>query len=181
MREMIGLLLCCVIMGVGANAALPKKDTAPYQPEVYKALRDLEDKNIAQDTRLIALEQLPYTRTIRAEYDVAVQGGAIGLHGLGAALPAKAVITRSWYQVGTQFVDAGSGTVGVYCEDAGNILAATDITGQSAGSLTDGQSTGTVASMVSGIGSNCEITAVVAGAAQTAGKLVVFVTYVVGL
>lgn len=181
MREIIGLVLCCLIMGVGANAALPKKDTAPFIPEVYKALRDLEDKNTGQDARLIALEQLPYSRTLRAEYDVALQGGAIGLHGLGISLPAKAIIKKSWYQIGTQFVDAGTGTVGLYCEDVGNIKAASDITGVSAGTITDGVSTGSAATMVSGIGANCEVLAVVAGAAQTSGKLVVFVEYVVGL
>ena len=164
-----------------AVAAISKKDTAPFIPEVYKAIRDLEDKDLAHDARLIALEQLPYSSTLRAEYDVAVQGGGIGLHGLGKALPAKAIIKRSWYQIGTQFVDAGSGTVGVYCEDAGNVFAATDITGKTAGTITDGVSTGSAASMVSGIGANCELTAVVAGAAQSAGKLVVFVEYVVGL
>lgn len=168
-------------LAFAADAAVNKKDTSPFIPEVYKALRDLEDKNIAQDARIVSLEQLPIATTIRAEYDVAVHGGSIGLHGLGKALPAKAIITRSWYQVGTQFADAGSGTVGFYCEDAGNILAAADITAQTAGSLHDGVSTGTLASMVPGIGANCELTAVVAGAAQTAGKLVIFVSYVQGL
>ena len=175
------IVLFCFGTALGVDASIPKKDTAPFIPEVYKALRDLEDKNTGQDARLQSLEQLPYSSTLRAEYDVAVQGGGIGLHGLGKALPAKASIKRSWYQIGTQFVDAGSGTVGVYCEDAGNVFAATDITGKTAGTITDGVSTGSAASMVSGIGANCELTAVVAGAAQSAGKLVVFVEYVVGL
>ena len=178
MKAFITLILG-LTLALGVNAAIPQKDTAPFIPEVYKALRDLEDKNTGQDSRLITLEAVP--RTIRAVYDVALHGGGIGPHSLGVALPAKAIIKRSWYQIGTQFVDAGSGTVAISCEDANNILTATDITGQAALSLHDGQSTGSLASMVQGIAANCEVTATVAGAAQSAGRLVMFVEYELGL
>lgn len=182
MSDYMKAILTLVIgltLALGVNAAIPKKDTAPFIPEVYKAIRDLEDKDSLTEARVITLERLP--RTVRGVYDVAVNGGGIGPHSLSVALPAKAIIKRSWYQIGTQFTDSGSGTVAISCEDAGNILPATDITGQAAGTLHDGASTGSLATMVQGIASNCDLVATVAGAAQTAGRLVVFVEYELGL
>ena len=92
-----------------AFAAISKKDMVPFMPEVYKAIRDLEDADTSSDARILALEQVPVARTLRVEYDVALHGGTIGVHSLGKALPAKAIIKKSFYQIGTQFVDAGSG------------------------------------------------------------------------
>lgn len=166
-----------LLVAITVNAAIGRKDTAPFIPEVYKAIRELEDADTAYGTRITALEQIPVARTMRAEYDVALHGGTIGAHSLGVALPAGAIIKRSFYQIGTQFVDAGAGTVALSCEDADNIVAAADITGKTVGSLTIGASDGAIANMKTGIAANCEITATVAGAAQTAGKLVVFVEY----
>lgn len=191
-RTIVLTTIGAFLTGGLALAAVSKRDTAPYQPEVYKALRDLETQTDSQDTRLTSIEAspalVPYgtagvkaQRVARAEYDVLLQGGTIGPHGLGVSLPAGAIVTRSYLQIGTQFVDAGAGSVALQCEDANNILTATDITALTATTLRDGQSTGSLATMVQGIAANCELTAVVAGSAQTAGKLVVFVEYVVGL
>lgn len=172
--------LICLGMTLEVGAQISKKDTAPFIPEVYKAIRDLEDKNTGQDARLVALEQIPYAKVLRAEYDVAIQGGGIGSHGLGIALPAKSIVKRTWFQIGTQFVDAGAGLVSFGCGSL-NLKSSSDITGITAGTVTDGFSTGSAATMTSGNATNCEVMAVVAGAAQTAGKLVLFVEFVQGL
>jgi hypothetical protein len=118
-------------------------------------------------------------RVARATYDVATDLGTVAAHPLGVTLPAKAVITRSYIYIVTQFVDAGAGTVALHCEDANNIKTATDITGSGDGSFIEGASDGAAANFKSGIAAACEITATVATAAQTAGKLVVFVEYIV--
>jgi hypothetical protein len=112
-------------------------------------------------------------------YDTATDGGSVGAHTLGVTLPAKAVITRSYFKIITQFVDSGSGTVALSCEDANNIKTATDITGSSANAFVEGQSTGAASAFVRGIAAACEITATVATAAQDAGKLIGWVEYVV--
>lgn len=122
-------------------------------------------------------------RIIRATYDVAVDGGTIAAHGLGVTIPANAIIVRSWFYTVTQFVDAGSGTVAIHCETANNIFSAADITGNADGVLVDGVQQafatfdGTGAAGI--LGAACEPTATVATAAQTAGKLVLFIEYMV--
>lgn len=117
-------------------------------------------------------------RVARAVYDVSLHGGSIAAHGLGVSLPKKAIILRDWFVVDTQFTDGGTGTVALSCEDANNIKTATDITGSSAGAFVEGASTGAASAFVDSIAEGCEITATVAGAAQSTGKLTVFVEYV---
>jgi hypothetical protein len=118
-------------------------------------------------------------KTVKFTYSVATNGGGIGAHLLQAKLPAKAVITRSYLRIDTQFVDGGTGTVALSCEDANNIKTATDITGSSAGAFIEGQSTGAASAFSSSIAAECQVTATVAGAAQTDGKLTGWVEYVV--
>jgi len=122
-------------------------------------------------------------RIARATYDVAVDGGAAAAYGLGITIPANAIMVRSWFYTVTQFVDAGSGTVALSCETANNIFSAADITGNADGVLVDGVQQafatfdGTGAAGI--LGSACELTATVATAAQTAGKLILFVEYLI--
>lgn len=119
-------------------------------------------------------------RVARVTYDVAVDGGGIGAADLGVDLPANALIQRSWFYVVTQFTDGGSGTVALHCEDANNIFTAADITGNADGSFVSGNQTGEASTMTGAIASACDVTATVATATQTAGKLIVFIEYVVG-
>jgi len=121
-------------------------------------------------------------RTARATYDVAIDGGTAAAHGLGVTIPANAIIVRSWFYTVTQFVDAGSGTVALSCETANNIFSAADITGNADGTLVDGVQQAFATFDGSGaagvLGSACELTATVATAAQTAGKLILYVDYI---
>lgn len=119
-------------------------------------------------------------KTIKVVYDVTANTtlGETGTHGTGKYLPANAIITRSWIYINTLFVDSGSGTVAIQCEDANNILSAFDMTTRAAGLLMDGVSTGTTGSMTKSIAAPCEIKVVVATAAQTAGKMTFYVEYV---
>lgn len=129
------------------------------------------------DTLAQSAEGLHLKRIARVTYDVASDLGTIGAHLLGVSLPAKALIQRSYYYVVTQFVDGGAGTVALHCEDANNILTAEDVTGQAAASIQEGNQDGTAANMTAAVASACEVTATVAGAEQTAGKLILFIEY----
>ena len=120
-------------------------------------------------------------KLVRFMYDGATDGYTSSAKGLGVFLPANAVITRSYFKVITQFVDSGTTTIALSCEDANNIKTATDITGSAANAFVEGASTGTAETFVRGIGARCEITATPAGAAThllQAGKLVGWVEYI---
>lgn len=120
-------------------------------------------------------------KTVRYIYNVPTHLGTVAAHGLGVFLPANAVITRSYFKIITVFTSgaSGGGTVALHCEDANNIKTATDISGQSANAFVEGAETGAASAFVRAIAAPCEITATVAGTAQTAGKLVGWLNYVV--
>lgn len=175
------------------------EDSTPFAPEVFSRFKtnestvtsltstvatirtdlDAARPGTSASAAVYAAEGVFEKRIARAVYDVAVDLGTVASHGLGVSLPAKAMITHAYAYVVTQFTDAGAGTVALTCEDAGNIFAAQDITGITAGSKITTTATGSAATMVAAINAACELTATVAGAAQTAGKLILFVEYVV--
>ena len=125
-------------------------------------------------------EGLHVKRVARAVWDYAVDGGTVAAHATGVILPANALIIRSYIYVVTQIVDAGSGTMAISCEDANNIKTATDLTGSAAGAFIEGAQTGAISAATGAIAAACDITFTIATAAATAGKLIVFVEYVVG-
>lgn len=114
------------------------------------------------------------------KYSVAKHGGAVGAHNLGVKLPAKAIITRSYLQIGQQFAAAStSATIALHCETANNIKTATDLSAEVAGALVEGASTG-AASAFKAITNECEIKATVATLPFTAGAIKGWVEYVIG-
>lgn len=121
-------------------------------------------------------------KQVRFQYNVATDGGSVAARGLGVYLPSSAIISRSYIQILTPFTSgaSGGGTVALSCEDANNIKTATDLTGASAGDLVEGQSTGATSAFVKNIAGPCEITATVASTAQTAGKLLGWIEYIIG-
>lgn len=151
----------------------------PFKTKTMQKLWRLED--IGANSDYATKEGQFQIRVAKVDYNVLTDGGTIATRGLGVFLPAKAMIKQVWFRINTQFVDGGVGTVALQCEDAGNLFTATDITGSAIGTITAGAATGTAATMVSSIAATCEIQAVVAGAAQTAGNLTMWVEYVVHL
>lgn len=175
------VLICALVFSLGAHALPPQIDKmfSPFNEKVKQKLYKLEDVTATSD--YATKEGHFQIRVAKAIYDTEVDGGTAGAKGLGVFLPAKAIIKQSWFYTDTQFVDAGSGTVALSCEDANNIYSAADVTGIAVGTTTSGVSTGTAATMVKGIAAACEITATVATATQSAGKMTIFVEYVVSL
>lgn len=121
-------------------------------------------------------------KVAKASFSFADGDLAVGAHSLGVALPAKALIIRSWIRVITQLSDTGTCTLAISCEDANNIKTATDITGSAANAIVEGQSTGAGSAFIQSIASACNITATVADGGSCVpigGAGEVYVMYVV--
>lgn len=131
--------------------------------------------------KVYTADGLHAARLARAEFDFADGDLDVGAHSLGQALPAKAVIIRSYIFVETQLADTGTCTLAIHCEDANNIKTATDITGTASLGFVEGESTGAASAFKGGIASACNITATVADGGScvpSAGKGTVYVHYV---
>lgn len=188
--KFLSYILAVVLVSVTVFAALP----------AHRRVKNLESNigttsgasagvsNIAAGA-VVETDLIPQTadglhaqRVARATFTFADGDLAVGAHGLGVTLPAKAIITRSYIHVTTQLVDSGTCTLAISCEDANNIKTATDITGSAADALIEGQSTGAISAAVKAIAAACEITATVADGGScvpSAGAGVVFVEYVI--
>ncbi len=120
-------------------------------------------------------------RTMVATYDFSVQGGAIGsvnlkdLNGVDAKLPESAIIWHSLIDVITAPTSGGSATIAFSAQSAGDIKAA----------LAYGSYSGIVAGIPTGSAANAikltadrTLSATIATAALTAGKINVIIQYV---
>jgi len=116
-------------------------------------------------------------RVAKANLDCGVSSCVAGTVSMVTTLPANAVIFQTFWRTETQFVDGGAGTVAFHCEDADNLFAAADITGNADGSFVAGVQLGTIATMTGAIAAQCIITATIAVAEQTAGVLSLYVLY----
>lgn len=133
-----------------------------------------------------------------ATYDVTGgDSGAIGAHGLGVHIPDNAIITRAWVDVVTTFADGAtdSATIALSVQAADDLVAAIAISnatnvwdagvrGTKAGAFAlDGNALTQIAMGAAQAGAMIkttairEITATVATAALTAGKMHVYVEY----
>lgn len=112
-----------------------------------------------------------------------------GVQGLGVTLPAGALITDSYlYVVTAPTHSTPVARVGFQCEDSNNILAQTDLQGKAAGSIIAGIQRGVGASTfaggpsgqgaVAGIALPCEVSASISTNAYDAGKVILFLEYV---
>lgn len=135
------------------------------------------------------VDGLQAKRIVRATFDPSANAGerTIGAHGLGVTLPDNAIIVRSWYEVVTTFTsatDAATIALGVPTDGSGaGIKAAVAISNGAnpydAGNV-EGIQTGTAANFHTKLTAARELTATVAVEALTAGKLILFVEYVIG-
>lgn len=119
---------------------------------------------------------------LRATYDFAVQGGAIGTvnlkdsDGNDATLPIGAIITQVYIDEVTNVTSGGSATIAFGANTTTDLIGATAIA--SFTGIIAGTPTGTAATMVK-LTAARTLTATIGTAAVTAGKLNVFVEYVV--
>lgn len=118
---------------------------------------------------------------VHATYDESVDGGGtVGTDiDLGVGLPSKAIITRAYYYVSTALNSVGTpNDVSVYCEDANNIITATNYTSNGTAGFHDGVESGAASAMKEGISAACNLKLKVATHSLTAGKMDIWVNYV---
>ena len=102
----------------------------------------------------------------------------------GPKLPANSKIVDGFIYFKNQFVDNGSGTIALFCEDANNIFTAADVAGHAAGSVIALNQNTDILYKNSFINITnaepCQVNAVVGGTAvTTGGSLILFIDVVV--
>ena len=121
---------------------------------------------------------LQIMRIAAATWDFATDGGATETPiNMGVTIPANSLINFCYFYTVTQVVDSGSGTGALHCEDANNLFAAADVTGNADGSVILGIPQNGAANMVKAIASDCNLTWTIATAPATAGKLNFYCQY----
>lgn len=128
-------------------------------------------------------------RVARVEYDAGkTTMGAVGTYDLGVTLPDRALVTRSWYEIVRQFASlSNTGRLFVGCGNGeSTIVPIANLNGSSIGTVANGRQAGVSANINSDVlkvtgsaGVGCSLRATTAFNAHTAGKLVLFVEYVV--
>lgn len=131
---------------------------------------------------------MPYTggypggalKVVRARYDFAVDGGAVGDIDLGGNIPANSVILGGFVEVDTAITSGGSATVAVKVEGANDIVNAAAVSG-APWSTTGRKSVIPVFTGATTVKTSAarKVTATVATAALTAGAFDVVLFYVV--
>lgn len=114
-------------------------------------------------------------RVVKAQYDFATLGGAVGDISLGVTIPDNAVITDVVIDVLTNPTSGGSATIAVKAQSAADLIGATAVASFT-GILQGVPTAGTIASAIK-LTANRTVTVTVAVAALTAGKFNVFVKY----
>lgn len=176
MKSFIFSLTLLAVLALPAHAAIKG---SPFLPEVDQRFNALEQgmtipsKTYPQGSA----DGIAVKHYAKATYDFAKKGGAIGTIDLGVGLPANAIITRSYIYSITAPTAGVGGTLAFQCQNAGDVLAATGFASfGAAGASIDGASTG-AASAFKYLTAACTVKAVIAAAAFTAGKVVVYVEY----
>lgn len=167
-------LLLAFILVFATAPCFAKIKNSPFIPEVDKRFDVLEVANsLATGVGL-------YNAQVAHDYWDQTVGtnGAVGAHTLSVTLPANAIIQQAYtYSVLTPATGT-SATLALSCGSA-TILTAADVTGRTTGTITANNQTGTAATM-SNVGSSaCVVTATVAVGTFTAGKLDIFIDYVI--
>lgn len=166
-----------------ATTAYADIQGAPFSPEVDKRFNAIEQGNhlITGANPAGSADGHLVKQYVKATYDFAKKGGAVGAIDLGVSIPANSVETRTWMYDITKPTTAAGGTLAFYCGNAANAdllqpLAAASF--PAAGGVADGTQTGAAANF-STVSSKCNINAKIATGALTAGKVVVYVEYAV--
>jgi len=123
------------------------------------------------------------SRWAKAGYDFAVDGGATSAIGLGVTIPDNAIVTGGFVEVVTTCTSSDdSGTMALHIQTANDLVTATAISGGS--NIWDAGIHSIVPAGTGATAIKCtaarEITATIATDAFTAGKLNVWLQYVIG-
>lgn len=175
------LVAALALTVLGTCIAHADIEGAPFIPEVDARFNALEQGNHLQNNKfpMGSTDGHWVQQEAQATYDFAAQTGAIGTYDLGVSIPKNAVVTRSYLYSITQPTTSASGTLAWYCGTYQLFKVATAAASYgAAGAAIEGTQTGTAANM-STVSGNCDVKAVIATGALTAGKVTLFVNYVV--
>ena len=119
---------------------------------------------------------LTVMKVAMAIYDFSKHGGDQGDIGLGVYLPKNAIVRNAYAHAIEEFTSDGSATLAFKAATAGDLVGTTDKGDLGTGDLVDGAADGDATNMVL-LDEEKEITATIATADATAGKVAVFVEY----
>lgn len=120
----------------------------------------------------------PVKRVAYFEYDFARDGGAVGDIAMrGDAIPADAIIVDGKVHVNTAVTSGGSATVALKLLTAADIMAATAKASLAQNAILDVVPVRTAATAIRNTTEGVKLTATVAVAALTAGKITVALEY----
>ena len=179
------IVLTSVFMTMDAQST-----PAPFKPHVYKKFQDIQVLN----------QNGNHMKTVaRAIWDFDIHGGSTTVNiNLGVNLPAKAVITNSWYRIdslvsstaqasgdGTGIAGRQQGKYALQCEDSENILSATEtiaifeVTGGAvpAGDVRQMKADNSIGNYIQNIGATCALTTVLSVAPFISGKITHWIEY----
>jgi hypothetical protein len=165
-------LFTALFVGSAAFATAPSSQV-PTTSQVYQWNRFMGP--VAFSTELgTKLQQMH--RTAVGTLDFSLVGGAVGDLAVGITLPIKAIVRRVFFDVVTPPTSGGSATIAFKVQSAGDLKAALAIASWTG--IVAGIPDGTTATMIKATAER-QVYATVATAALTAGKIKVFVDYVV--
>lgn len=171
----------------------PYKKTIPVLAPQFRVTRTHASKYQGNQPMLVAV----------ATFDPSANSAQrpVAAYGLGVYIPSKAIITRVWYDIVTTFTSAGSdaGTIALHIQAADDVIAAIAISDATnpwdagihgtklgypnLGADAAHDSAAEVAALFAGVmlktTAERQITATVAEQALTAGKMNIFVEYVI--
>lgn len=180
------LILCAVL--AFANLAIWNAhadiEGAPYLPEIDARFNAIEQGNhfLNNSYPSGAADGHYVQQEAQATYNFATQTGATGNYDLGVSIPANAIITRTYAYSITKPTTSASGTLGFYCNNNNNpeLKASTVVAsyGATGGAPVDGIQSGAAANM-SVIPTKCDVHATIGTGSLTAGKVTLYINYVV--
>lgn len=162
------------------DTTLVTKDSGGTKPLRLSAFKFKKLSELFPDLFSTAPKGTGIKRVAKGVYDFSVSGGAVGTFNLlpeTDLIPANAIVTRALIDVVTAPTSGGSATVAVKVKNANDIKTATAIASYTVG-LMDGVPVDTAATSIK-LTAASNIVMTVATAALTAGKIVVFLEYVI--
>lgn len=179
MKKMIlGLF---VLVSLSALPALADIQGAPFTPEADRRFDAIEQGNHYKYNSYPqgSADGHWAGQVAQASYNFSTLTGQTGTYNLGVSLPNNAIITQSWIYSTIKPTTSAGGTLAFKCQNTSDILAATAAASfASAGASIDGVSTGAAANFKY-MTAKCNLQAVIATGALTAGNVTAYVEYVV--
>ena len=174
-------LFLVALLALTSITAYADIEGAPFIPEIDKRFDAIEQgQHLNTGVYPGGSADGQYVRHLaQATYNFAVQTGGVNSYDLGVTIPKNAIIEKSWLWSITKPTTSASGTLAFNCNSYPLFKAATAAASYaSAGAAIDGIETGTAANM-SAVSANCDIKAQIATGALTAGKVTIYVEYVI--